>query len=242
MDTQGNNYPDHQLLNYSELRRRFSEAHSTYVAAAPFPHFVLDDFVDAGLIDEVLKNFPAPDADIYLPGSDKSDAAPFLTDIFKLSPLLRQLIWELNSGTFIRILEAMTGIDDLIPDPTFSGGCVQQSSAGYRTEIRAPETINARTNLECRVQLELFLNKNWLDEYQGHLELWNSDLSSAIIRLRPRAGRCVIFSTRSTSYHGQPQKLACPGGTTRKSIKLCYYSLGHIGAQTLSNSDLPPPQ
>ena len=40
----------------------------------------------------------------------------------------------------------------------------------------------------------------------------------------PYFNRCVVFSTTSTSYHGHPEPLNCPGGETRKSIALYYYS------------------
>ena len=35
-----------------------------------------------------------------------------------------------------------------------------------------------------------------------------------------------MFGTTSFSYHGHPHPLACPGGRTRKSIALYYYSNG----------------
>ena len=44
--------------------------------------------------------------------------------------------------------------------------------------------------------------------------------------IEPLAGRCVVFSTTSTSWHGHPKPLACPQGQTRKSLALYYYSNG----------------
>jgi len=34
----------------------------------------------------------------------------------------------------------------------------------------------------------------------------------------------VMFRTDQTSYHGHPNPLACPPGTTRKSIALYYFT------------------
>ncbi|MFB3077112.1 MAG: hypothetical protein ACE1Y4_03815, partial [Lysobacterales bacterium] len=58
------------------------------------------------------------------------------------------------------------------------------------------------------------------------LELWSTDMSRCVRKIRPLAGRCVIFNTSADSFHGHPRPLACPSGVTRKSIALYYYSKG----------------
>jgi hypothetical protein len=40
----------------------------------------------------------------------------------------------------------------------------------------------------------------------------------------PACNRCVMFSTTSRSWHGNPQPVAHPDGVSRKSIALYYYS------------------
>lgn len=47
--------------------------------------------------------------------------------------LLNQLVWELCSGTLLRTLEALTGLQHLLPDPYFSLG-------GWWHQLRQPAT------------------------------------------------------------------------------------------------------
>jgi hypothetical protein len=227
-------YPDHPLLNYGEIRNRFFAAHDDYVSADPFPHAVLDNLVGDELVDTVLEGFPAPSADInwrqlLAEGSD-GEKVQFnkqgMPHLFKVSPVIRQLIWEFNSSTFIRALEGLTGIKNLIPDPSLRGGGLHQVLPGGLLGVHADFTHHAQYDLERRVNVLLYLNKGWKDEYEGHLELWDKDASHCVKRVRPTAGRCVIFNTDSDSYHGHPRPLACPEDTTRKSIAIYYYTLG----------------
>ena len=240
MDT----YPDHTLLNYGEIRNRFFAAHDEYVSGDPFPHFVLDNLVGDDLVDAILEGFPPPSADInwrqlLAKGSD-GEKVQFnkqgMPHLFKVPPVIRQLIWELNSSTFIRALEGLTGIKNLIPDPSLRGGGLHQVLPGGLLGVHADFTHHAQYDLERRVNVLLYLNKDWKDEYEGHLELWDANASHCVKRVRPSAGRCVIFNTDADSYHGHPRPLACPDGTTRKSIAIYYYTLGR------NDKDVEPTQ
>ena len=173
-----------------------------------------------------------------------------MPQLLQLSPFIRQLIWELNSSTFIRTLEGLTGIENLIPDPSLRGGGLHQILPGGLLGIHADFTHHVKYDLERRVNLLLYLNKDWEDEYGGHLELWNRDASHCVKRIRPTAGRCIIFNTDADSYHGHPRPLTCPEGITRKSIAIYYYTHGRgdqnveptqrTDWQILPEVDLPP--
>jgi hypothetical protein len=234
MKLRADSYPDRHLLDYNRIRERFVAGHDSYVNAEPFPHIALDEFVDDDVIDAVLESFPGSTADIkwreLVATGDDGEKVQFnkqgMPHLFKIPPLTRQLIWELNSGTFIRSLEKLTGIDNLIPDPSHRGGGLHQILPGGVLGVHADFTHHVDYDLERRVNLLLYLNREWQDEYEGHLELWNQDASRCVKRLRPTAGRCVIFNTDAASYHGHPRPLRCPEGITRKSIAIYYYTLG----------------
>jgi hypothetical protein len=70
------------------------------------------------------------------------------------------------------------------------------------------------------------MNKDWREEYGGHFELWNKEMTAAEQKILPLFNRCAIFSTTSTSYHGHPTPLSCPPDRTRKSLATYYYTVG----------------
>ncbi len=75
-----------------------------------------------------------------------------------------------------------------------------------------------------RLNVILYLNQDWPDEYGGHLELWDADMTHAVQRVAPVANRMVVFATSQTSYHGHPDLLAAPEGTFRRSLAWYFYT------------------
>jgi hypothetical protein len=72
----------------------------------------------------------------------------------------------------------------------------------------------------------LYLNRGWQEEWGGHFELWDRNMTECRKKILPVFGRCVIFSTTDFSHHGHPDPLNCPPSESRKSLALYYYSNG----------------
>ena len=72
----------------------------------------------------------------------------------------------------------------------------------------------------------LYLNRDWEEDFGGHIELWDSGMKQCIKKLLPIFNRMVIFNTTETSFHGHPEPLNCPADRSRKSLALYYYTIG----------------
>ncbi|TML66651.1 MAG: 2OG-Fe(II) oxygenase [Actinobacteria bacterium] len=195
-----------------------------YVSARPFPHTVIDDFLPADVLDEVLAEFPSAQQTEWFAFDSPRERKLATKDDATMGEATRRLLAELNSAAFIDFLERLTGIDGLVPDPHFVGGGLHQIERGGHLKVHADFNRHPRTDLERRLNLLVYLNHDWKDEYGGALELWNRDMSACEARILPIFNRCVVFSTTDTSFHGHPEPLNCPEGWTRKSIALYYYS------------------
>src|SRR3954470_10467202 len=207
-----------QLAALAEDRRE------AYASAHPYPHVFFDDFLPEGVLDSVLAEFPSPKGADWFAFDSATERKLATKDDTIMGPATRRLLAELNSGTFIDFLERLTGIDGLVPDPHLVGGGLHQIERGGHLRVHADFNRHPRTGLERRLNVLVYLNRGWKEEYGGALELWNADMSACEARILPLFNRCVVFSTTSTSFHGHPEPLACPEGETRKSIALYYYS------------------
>src|SRR3954452_25043353 len=207
-----------QLTALAEDRRE------AYASAQPYPHAVFEDFLPEGVLDSVLAEFPSPKGADWVAFDSATERKLATKDDAIMGPATRRLLAELNSATFIDFLERLTGIDGLIPDPHFVGGGLHQIERGGHLKVHADFNRHPRTGLERRLNVLIYLNRDWKDEYGGAFELWNRDMTSCEERVFPYFNRCVVFSTTSTSYHGHPEPLNCPDGETRKSIALYYYT------------------
>ncbi|MCB9262381.1 MAG: 2OG-Fe(II) oxygenase [Flavobacteriales bacterium] len=132
----------------------------------------------------------------------------------------------LNSEPFLNFLSELTGIENLMGDPYFEGGGCHQIKPGGYLKVHADFNKHKLTNLDRRLNVLVYLNQDWKEEYGGHFELWNTEMTKCEKKLLPLFNRMAMFSTTDFSYHGHPDPLKCPEGRSRKSLALYYYTNG----------------
>lgn len=194
----------------------------TYEANKPFPHIIIDNAIKTDKKAElILQGFPRYGFFKYNNHFEKKSAQD---KVHKLHRNLRNLFSELNSSQFIEFLESLTGIKGLIPDPHFRGGGCHQIETGGKLAIHADFSWHPRLKLFRRVNLLLYLNKDWRPEWGGFLEFWEEKEGAHVWAIPPIFNRMVIFDSTDKSLHGHPYPLLCPPGITRKSIACYYYA------------------
>jgi Rps23 Pro-64 3,4-dihydroxylase Tpa1-like proline 4-hydroxylase len=210
----------HTLIEFGE------KAHETYAANVPFPHIVIDRFFDPKALDQVLTEVDAVDRSKryakFLDRATGHNKFAFFPD--SVGPNTARLAQSLNSGPFLAYLEKLTGISNLIADPSYFGGGVHWIDNGGYLEVHADFNHLKKYNLARRINLLLYLNKDWKDEYNGHLELWDRATMTKRKTLAPLFNRAVIFSTVKEALHGHPTPLSAPPGVARRSLALYYYT------------------
>jgi Rps23 Pro-64 3,4-dihydroxylase Tpa1-like proline 4-hydroxylase len=198
-----------------------------YTSAKPFPHIVIDGLFQDDVLERILEVFPSPeDANWQRFDNLKERKLGNLRSLLETNSTISSFLLSMNSPRMLEFLEALTGIDGLIPDPYFGGGGLHQIVRGGFLKVHADFNWHPKLRLDRRLNMLIYLNKEWREEYGGHLELWNPNLKSAAQSILPVFNRTVIFSTTDSAYHGHPTPLRCPDSLTRKSISLYYYSSG----------------
>ena len=214
------------------------ELNERYELNKPFSHIVLDNFIDEGLLKGVLDEFPDMDkARSKVEFNDSREKKAISRGFTDISPKAFNLISYLNSDLFLIYLQQITGIKELlISDPYLLGGGYHETKKGGLLKIHADFNKHSHINLDRRVNLLLYLNQGWKKEWKGELELYNeNDLQKPVVSIEPIFNRCVIFSTTSFTYHGNPDPLECPRDQSRKSLALYYYSSGRPESEISSH-------
>lgn len=238
------------LIDYERLAELAARDAHRYATNAPFPHIVIDNFLNPAVLQQALAAFPSIDDLKWMKRDAKSATGKtaqlkkfdfalgrkHLDEELELDPLLRYLMLELNSGTFLYFLQTLTGIQKLIADPKMLGGGLHQTLPGGMLRIHADFLKHPLYAFDRRLNVLLFLNDDWRPEYGGNLELWSADMARCEREIAPIANRCVIFTTTETSYHGYTTPIACPEGRSRKSIAMYYYTMPPAAA-VVSDTD-----
>ena len=214
------------FLPVARMEALAASAHDSYINAKPFPHVVFDNFFDPGLLDRVLEEFPKPGAIRWQRFDNAREIKLASAAEASFGPVTRLLMYHLNSFTFLRFMSAVTGIENLIPDPSFEGGGLHQIVRGGKLGIHADFNKHRDYGLDRRLNLLLYLNKDWSEEYGGHLELWDRQMTRCEAKVLPVFNRMMVFGTTDFTYHGHPDPLQCPEGMTRRSLALYYFSNG----------------
>lgn len=210
----------------SKLERLANEKAEEYKNNKPFPYIYFDDFLPLEAAEAALRDFPEPKELSWNQFNNPNERKLFFNVVEKLPAADRDVLYFLNSRPMLQFLETLTGIEGLIPDPYFGGGGLHQIKPGGKLGVHADFNHHPKLNLDRRINVLIYLNKEWKEEYGGHFELWDREMTAAQQKILPLFNRCAIFNTTSWSYHGHPTPLSCPPDRTRKSIATYYYSNG----------------
>ena len=208
------------LMDFADKNRE------RYLTAAPFPHIAIDDFLRPEILDAVVRDFPTRESDPWIAMVDKDQKKFAANEPSKMAPSVRQVLYFLNSREIVNFLEKLTGIEGLVPDPHYAGGGCHELRPGGFLKVHADFNWHKQMRLDRRINLLIYLNKDWQPEYGGNLELWDTTMSHKVAEYAPLFNRCVIFNTTDMSFHGNPTPVNCPPDRSRRSLAFYYYTNG----------------
>lgn len=200
--------------------------HERYLSASPFPHIAIDNFLRPEILNNVERDFPSRNSAPWVAMVDKDQKKFAANEPSKMAASVRQVLYFLNSREIINFLEKLTGIPGLVSDPHYAGGGCHELRPGGFLKVHADFNWHKQLRLDRRINLLVYLNKDWQPEYGGNLELWDTTMQHKVAEYAPVFNRCVIFSTTDNSYHGNPVPVSCPPDRSRRSLAFYYYTNG----------------
>src|SRR3954469_6048231 len=166
-------------ISIPELLELGKQKNAEYTNTHPFPNTYFDDFFDADALRKVLAEFPEI-------GKDKSDIKYENPNELKLATkgeyrfgdVTKEFVHFLNSQPFLEFLQNLTGIKEtLIADPYFEGGGFHEIKPGGYLKMHVDFHKHKQMNLDRRLNILVYLNEDWKEEYGGNFELWERDMS-----------------------------------------------------------------
>lgn len=210
----------------------FEKLKTTYQGAYPFPYVVIDNFLPEFVMSKCLEELqnhkewgsnkekwvePFQVNKFYIPDYDDD-----IEDVKSKIPITALILDYLNTPEFLNHLEKLTGIEKLYRDPFLFGGGVHKINKGGKLSIHIDYNNHPTTKHRRKLNLLIYLNKDWDKSWGGNLELWNKELTKKVIEVEPIFNRAVIF-TIDGAPHGHPYPLNCPDDVSRYSLALYYF-------------------
>ena len=215
------------IFDRKTLDERLAEIKADFQSKNPFRYVAIDNFLPIDIAEKIHKNYPKVnlgewDGTTYLDQKNK-----FQKSKFEANSFMQNVFDALNGEEFCLWLDKLTEFEEpLLGDPDLFGGGLHQSVNGAFLNVHVDYNIHPKTKYHRRLNVIIYLNKDWKEEYQGHNELWDFTNGKKILldRVAPIFNRCVIFETNEISFHGHPTPLNTPEGVTRKSLATYYYT------------------
>lgn len=219
---------DEGLFPYGKWEPQLPALAEEYLRNHPCPHILLQDFLKSETALAMAKQFPTPISHAWTQYKHANENKLGMAKRQLFPPAIAAATDELNSPRFVAWISGLTGIPNLMADPMLEGGGLHQSTAGGYLNVHTDFSMHHfHMNWRRRVNLILYLNPNWNDEWGGALELWEPKMKRCAAKYPPLLNHALIFTTDQRSLHGFPEPLTCPSGVSRKSLALYYYTVEH---------------
>lgn len=215
--------PDSLLVGTNAARELGQKYAKSYQSGKPYHHICIDNFLPTPVIDGVIADLDKlPQAEMSFSRAQENLKSSYVPD--RLPAFTRNLFHSFNSRHFILFLEEMTGITGLIPDPYFVGAGIHRTLNGGHLDIHADFNVHKQMRVERRLNVLIYLNHGWQEDWGGCFEVWDNDMTEKMAMFVPTYNRMVCFSTGSNTFHGNPEPVNHPDGEPRQSIALYYYT------------------
>jgi Rps23 Pro-64 3,4-dihydroxylase Tpa1-like proline 4-hydroxylase len=196
---------------------------SEFINAEPYEHVLIENFFTDDYAQKITSQFPDlanPNWFRYHNPIEKK----YALNNFKDLPEFTDLFSILQSDQFISKISAITSIPNLENDPHLHGAGLHYHPKGGKLDMHLDYSIHPISAKERRVNLIIYLNKEWHEEYNGALELWDKDFTGPVKKYYPKYNTAILFRTNNISYHGLPTPINCPENCGRKSLAIYYVS------------------
>jgi Rps23 Pro-64 3,4-dihydroxylase Tpa1-like proline 4-hydroxylase len=197
-----------------------------FTSAKPFPFMKIENFVDPDFAREVASAYPTFDGAMAAGRSFKTvneRKKVQITDAKQFSAPILRLHEMLSSPQFLADLSYITGIPKLLADEELVGGGIHVTGPGGRLDVHIDFNYMQERELHRRVNLLLYLNPTWQEDWGGQIQLWDRNVLRCEQQFSPALNRCVVFETSEISFHGvTPVSPAAP--YPRLSFATYYYT------------------
>jgi dTDP-glucose 4,6-dehydratase len=200
-----------------------NELHEKFIKAEPFEHIIIPNFLNTDYANIISDNFPN-NFDNWYKYNNPLEVKYAYDNINQLPEPIKNLFYILSTNEITNIFSKLTSVDNLEYDPFLHGAGLHSQPKNGRLHMHLDYEKHPLLNKERRLNIIIYLNKEWKNEWNGQTELWDKNMENCITKSEVKFNNCIIFKTNNDSWHGIPEKINCPDDQYRKTIAYYYIS------------------
>ena len=190
----------------------------------PFDHIIIDNFLEPEYAEELYNSFPT-NYDNWYNYNNPLEVKYAYDKLKSLDQCIQDYFKNIALDESISIFSKISGIHNLEADPTLHGAGLHCHTSGGKLNLHLDYEKHPRlVDKQRRLNVILFMTKEWKEEWNGANELWDENVTECKVKTYPKFNRAIIFKTNDISWHGLTETIKCPEGIFRKSIAYYYLS------------------
>ena len=216
------------MINAQTIRNA-AEIRQAFQSARPFRHVQIDNFLEPEICERLLQDFPSFDEKRATTEAGHIGRKATVENVRSISAFYSSFYDFINSKSFLNTMSDLTGIPDLLADDTLFGAGTHENLDGGYLDAHIDFNIDERRMLHRRLNLLIYLNKEWEEPWGGCIELHSNPRNPETDEIKsflPLFNRAVIFETSEYSWHGFPV-IRLPQEKkylSRKSFSIYFYT------------------
>jgi dTDP-glucose 4,6-dehydratase len=204
---------------------KLKELNYKFTNTDPYDHIIIPNFLNEEFAEKIFSEFPI---DIHSENwyeYNNPIEKKFANDNISLMPrCIKKLFNLLSCKEITEKINLLSGIEKLEYDPYLHGAGLHIHSKGGKLDMHLDYEKHPNLDKERRLNIIIYMSKNWQKEWNGDSELWNKDLTKCVVKSPVVFNTALIFKTNEISWHGLPEEITCPEGIFRKTIAYYYIS------------------
>lgn len=210
---------------FGEWYNDIPKLHTSFVHAKPFPHVVIENFLQNDIAHAMSDSFPSVSDHSWYSYCSPIEVKRAMDNLDQMPEIITKFFHILSCQDTIDTFCQISGIHDLEYDPYIHGAGLHAHPQYGRLNIHLDyEKHPYLHDKERRLNLILFMTKDWKDEWGGHNELWDSPEGNLRVKTPVKFNTAILFQTNHSSWHGIPEIIQCPPNHWRRTIAYYYIS------------------
>lgn len=160
---------------------------------------VINDLLPEEIAKEIYQAFPSPEEMTAYKSLRENKRIAAQMDLY--NPLLEEAVFAFQDTRIVKVVEEITGLNEMIPDHhLYAGGISLMATGNFLNPHLDNSHDNDRENYRV-LNLLYYCTPNWDINNGGNLELWDNGMEEKQRVIHSKFNTLVLMITNKTSIH-----------------------------------------
>lgn len=181
------------------LEPRIESLKTEFQESGRIPSCFIDDVLPEEWVESIFNAFPKPSE--MMERKSLREHKFVAAQMNRYNPMLEEIIYAFQDPRVVKLVEEVTGIQEMIPDQYLYAGGISLMGKDHFLNPHLDNSHDKDRNLYRVLNLLYYVSPDWNEECGGNLELWDHGPEGNPREIVSRSNRLVLMATHEYSWH-----------------------------------------